>query len=79
MLVAGRSDRMMRSVSGVDQGSELQNGEAPAVTAHALLQKEDGTGRCQPHRQGDRQQDRNQQRQDLLPIGSKLSVINGND
>jgi hypothetical protein len=37
------------------------------VTAHALLQEEDGTGRCQPHRQGNRQQDRNQQRQGLLP------------
>jgi hypothetical protein len=30
-------------VCGVEHGSELQNGEGLAVTAHALLQEENGT------------------------------------
>jgi len=58
-----RGDRMMRVVPDVDHGSELQHGEGPTVTPHPLLQKKNGAARCQPHRQGDGQQNRKQQRQ----------------
>jgi hypothetical protein len=69
-LVTGRRDRMMRFVRDVNHGSELQNGKDMAVTAYALLQEENRTRRCQPHRQGDHQQDRNQQRQHRQNAGA---------
>jgi hypothetical protein len=38
-LIAGGSHRTMGSVRRMDHGSEFENGEGPAATPHALLQK----------------------------------------
>jgi hypothetical protein len=62
MLVAGCGYRLMRFVRGMGHGSKLQNREVPAVPAHALLQEENGTGRCEPYCQADGQQDRDKNR-----------------
>jgi hypothetical protein len=61
LLVARRGDGMTRPAGQVGHGPEFQNGESLAVTTHALLQEKHGAIRCQPHRQSDYQQDRNQQ------------------
>jgi hypothetical protein len=39
LLVGGRRDSIVHGIRGVDQASEFEDGEAPAITAHPLLQK----------------------------------------
>ena len=75
--MVGGGVRIVRRFGNVDEGAELEYGEGPAVTAHAFLKEQHRTRRRQAHGRGDRQHEREQNRQRQENTGAVEEALGG--